>query len=426
MENSKEVALDILVPDDTGGSLIGVYLKIIFAPVAFFVVFALGYFDIISLKVELHSIVMMAFLLLIALIVARHNAEYGCRLFEDRIEVFKKNLKDYIMSHLIVIGNRKKSNAGFDDFVEEFVRDIRNENYSRVASGVFPMLGILGTFISIAISMPEFSSTNIDGLETEIAQLLGGVGTAFYISIYGIFLALWWIYFEKRGMSRFEKLLFKYKNATRNFFWQNEEITQGLLVEIISKSERTTNILNNAFQGDFSENFTSALNAKFANFKSIIELEESSIKSANSKLVDISNILARSAEIEDSFNKNQAKIISSIDSLAKNIAIIQSNLSKEYKDMIAHNNSKIEQLDELTTAFSKALFGFEQNLSSVKQDINDTYEKSNAKFQKVISDEIAKLKGEFDEYKDSDNTDLVEELKLSLENIDDKINIKND
>lgn len=65
--------------------------------------------------------------------------------------------------------------------------------------------------------MPHFSSTNINSLEAEIAQLLGGVGTAFYVSIYGIF----WLcggYILKKGLSRFESIIYRYKNVTKNFF----------------------------------------------------------------------------------------------------------------------------------------------------------------------------------------------------------------
>ncbi|WP_199774320.1 MotA/TolQ/ExbB proton channel family protein, partial [Campylobacter jejuni] len=76
-----------------------------------------------------------------------------------------------------------------------------------------------GTFISIALSMPNFSSSDTAALEQEIALLLSGVGTAFYVSIYGIFLALWWMFFEKFGKSKIERLLNRQKNSTSGFFW---------------------------------------------------------------------------------------------------------------------------------------------------------------------------------------------------------------
>ena len=58
-ENKSDVILDIPLPEQSGGSLIGVYLKIIFAPVVFFLVFLLGFLDVLSfmvagfLKIEL-------------------------------------------------------------------------------------------------------------------------------------------------------------------------------------------------------------------------------------------------------------------------------------------------------------------------------------------------------------------------------------
>ena len=200
MENRSSEVLDLTLPENNERSLMGVYLKIVFVPIAIFVVFLLGFLGVIDFKVELHTIVMMGILLIIALVLARHNAEFGCSNFQNNIEHFKNELKNYIVANILRIGDKKKSDAKFDAFVDEYGYSLRNQNYASVAAGVFPMLGILGTFISIAISMPNFSSSNISNLETEIAQLLGGVGTAFYVSIYGIFLALWWIYFEKKGM----------------------------------------------------------------------------------------------------------------------------------------------------------------------------------------------------------------------------------
>ena len=46
--------------------------------------------------------------------------------------------------------------------------------------------------------MPDFSSGNTTALEQEISLLLGGVGTAFYVSIFGIFLSIWWTFFLKK------------------------------------------------------------------------------------------------------------------------------------------------------------------------------------------------------------------------------------
>ncbi len=54
-------------------------------------------------------------------------------------------------------------------------------------------------------------------LKAEITKLLGGVGTAFYVSIYGIFLSIWWTFFEKFGMSKFQQLSYKIKERYKIF-----------------------------------------------------------------------------------------------------------------------------------------------------------------------------------------------------------------
>lgn len=416
-ENKSDVILDIPLPEQSGGSLIGVYLKIIFAPVVFFLVFLLGFLDVLSFKVGLHTIIMMSFLLIIALIFARHNADYGCRLFEDRIDLFKKELKDYIMSHLVIIGNRKKSNASFEDFTDDFVRDVRNENYSSVASGIFPMLGILGTFISIAISMPAFSSTNINALEGEIAQLLGGVGTAFYVSIYGIFLALWWIYFEKRGLSRFQRIIFKYQNATRNFFWQQQEITQGYIQELIFKNERLNQIMANATSDDFSKNLTKSLREKQARFDEILSLEEESIATLKEQLNRAKEQIDETIAIQSAIFEGYDKTILSVENLSKNILKLQNDIAKEFKFIMSFNSQKTQNLEDAVSS-----------LEDKFRELIDIIEKNKDDLSAIYSKGAIEIKDELDEFKDElkqsvitfDNSDVIEDLKRSLASVEEE------
>ncbi|MEH1010855.1 hypothetical protein QM027_09005 [Campylobacter concisus] len=78
---------------------------------------------------------------------------------------YKIRLKEFIITHLFEISSVKKANAKFEDFFESYTRNFRNDNLANIGQAVFPMLGILGTFISIAISMPSFSSSTANGLE---------------------------------------------------------------------------------------------------------------------------------------------------------------------------------------------------------------------------------------------------------------------
>ena len=93
-----------------------------------------------------------------------------------------------------------------------------------IASSLFPMLGILGTFTAIAISMPDFSSSNEAALNHEISLLLSGIGTAFYASIYGIFLSIVWSFFEKRGLSKVDEDSHELHDVYSSYIWSPSEL----------------------------------------------------------------------------------------------------------------------------------------------------------------------------------------------------------
>ena len=422
MESKNEISDEFSLLKESKRSLLGVYIKIVFIPVLVFLIFLSGYLNYISLKVEFHSIIMLGFLLFIALIFARHNAEYGCCLFESRSDIFKDELKKYIMSHLTIIGNSKKSNSSFELFSDNFTNNLRNENYACVAAGVFPMLGILGTFISIAISMPHFSSTNINSLEAEIAQLLGGVGTAFYVSIYGIFLALWWIYFEKKGLSRFESIIYRYKSVTKNFFWEKSEISQSLMSEILNQNEKVANSFETVFNTEFTKNLRIAMKENFHTFEEMLELQKNSLKATSSNLNETISLFNNVSEISKNINQDFEKIINSFSKLVDDTNEIYLNLSKQLEKLLSFNDKKDENLQNLANGLIDSLDEFKASLENFnKEFLNEQNETQNIFKQGVIKsvNEIKKVVDSLKKEKTS-NTDIVEELKISLDNIERK------
>lgn len=422
MESKNEITDEFSLLKESKRSLFGVYIKIVFIPVLVFLIFLSGYLNYISLKVESHSIIMLGFLLFIALIFARHNAEYGCCLFESRSAIFKDELKKYIMNHLMVVGNRKKSNVPFESFSDSFTNNLRNENYASVAAGVFPMLGILGTFISIAISMPHFSSTNINSLEAEIAQLLGGVGTAFYVSIYGIFLALWWIYFEKKGLSRFESIIYRYKSVTKNFFWEKDEISQSLMSEILNQNEKVANSFETVFNTEFTKNLRIAMKENFHTFEEMLELQKNSLKITSSNLNETISLFTNISEISKNINKDFEKMLNSFSKLVDDTNEIYVNLSIQFEKLLSFNDKRDTNLQDLADKLIYGLEEFKTSLENFNKNIlNEQNETQNMFKQSVIKsvDEIKKVVDSLKKEKNT-NTNIIEELKISLDNVERK------
>lgn len=423
MEKTTEI-LDLTLPENPERSLLGVYLKIVFVPVAIFAIFLLGFLKVINFKVELHSIVMMGFLLIIALFLARHNAEFGCLKFQNSIENFKTHLKNYIVENLLSIGAKKKSDAKFENFVDEYSHSLRNDNYASVAVGVFPMLGILGTFISIAISMPNFSSSNIANLETEIAGLLGGVGTAFYVSIYGIFLALWWIYFEKKGISKFERLLLKYKNATKNFFWSKEEITQSYLSEILDRNAEVSRSFMAMASNTLSDSLNVAIDEKMQTLQGIIDAEQRALALTTSELERANEMILNANLTHGEISKNFDQILSSLKAVTSNMVEIQNGISAGYLSFSKSSEQKSANLQTSADALNQAIVNFTLQIKSLNENMLSEQALVRESFKasfKELNDEIKSL---FDSSlgKNTSSEGIIDELRKTLKSIDEKEN----
>ena len=273
-----------------------VYLKLIVLPTLAYLYFVLGFLDILHFKVGVHSVILIGFIYIVALIFAKHNGELGSCSFRRYAKEFQTELHEYVTSNLMPIGDKVKSNASFANFIDSYSKRIRNDNYASVAASIFPTMGILGTFISIAITLPDFASQSAGALENEISLLLSGVGTAFYVSIYGILLSLWWIFFEKRGLSRFDRDVALIEEATSSLFWTKEEIEHAYLQENLQHFERIGRMFEHLSSNDFFERLGKTIEVKFGLFDEMLALEAAAVKRGAEHIKEGMEALSRSQE----------------------------------------------------------------------------------------------------------------------------------
>ena len=310
-------------------------------PSALLALVILCYLGKLPLRVEIHSVILIGFIYFIYLFFVKHNAYYVSCKFKTQQESMFFNLKDYIDNNLLTIDDTTKANGSVDDFLKDYTSNLRNNNFSSIASGIFPTLGILGTFISIALSMPDFSSANTTALEQEISVLLGGVGTAFYVSIYGIFLSIWWTFFEKIGMSRFEHDTYMIKETTKSYFWTKIDIE--------------------------SIHIRSNLN----NFSKMSEVFE---KLTSSNMMDNINLLIE-------------KRVEILDEILKKELILSTKISEN----IDNNERLSTMLKDMTLNMSTTIRSFEQQKDGYvlsAQLLNNSIEKLNNHLDNLSSDNL--------------------------------------
>ena len=317
-------------------------------PTLLFILVILCYFGVLPLKVEIHSVILIGAIYFIYLFFIRHNAYFVACKFRTLYADLQIALLDYINSNLLTIAQTSKANGSVDDFLQDYTSNLRNSNFSSIASGIFPTLGILGTFISIALSMPDFTSNNIAALDSEITKLLSGVGTAFYVSIYGIFLSIWWIFFEKFGLSRFHHDSYIIKESTKNFFWTKidiesihiksnidnfssmskifEELTSSQAMYDINRSiEQRAKSIDELLQKEYM--LSLRIDENIANFEKLASAVEKLSLQSNSQTMIFK-------DVSDNLNKNILELTSHMNNLSsENLKAIYTNIVKSIETM---------------------------------------------------------------------------------------------
>ena len=317
-------------------------------PTLLFILVILCYFAVLPLKVEIHSVILIGAIYFIYLFFIRHNAYFVACKFRTLYADLQIALLDYINSNLLTIAQTSKANGSVDDFLQDYTSNLRNSNFSSIASGIFPTLGILGTFISIALSMPDFTSNNIAALDSEITKLLSGVGTAFYVSIYGIFLSIWWIFFEKFGLSRFHHDSYIIKESTKNFFWTKidiesihiksnidnfssmskifEELTSSQAMYDINRSiEQRAKSLDELLQKEYM--LSLRIDENIANFEKLASAVEKLSLQSNSQTIIFK-------DVSENLNKNILELNSHMNNLSsENLKAIYTNIVKSIETM---------------------------------------------------------------------------------------------
>ena len=317
-------------------------------PTLLFILVILCYFGVLPLKVEIHSVILIGAIYFIYLFFIRHNAYFVACKFRTLYADLQIALLDYINSNLLTIAQTSKANGSVDDFLQDYTSNLRNSNFSSIASGIFPTLGILGTFISIALSMPDFTSNNIAALDSEITKLLSGVGTAFYVSIYGIFLSIWWIFFEKFGLSRFHHDSYIIKESTKNFFWTKidiesihiksnidnfssmskifEELTSSQAMYDINRSiEQRAKSLDELLQKEYM--LSLRIDENIANFEKLASAVEKLSLQSNSQTMIFK-------DVSENLNKNIIELNSHMNNLSsENLKAIYTNIVKSIETM---------------------------------------------------------------------------------------------
>ncbi len=337
--------------EEESSSCLPNFVVILSIPLLIFLSSLVSYLGYLSLKVEIHTLVTLGFIFFIFIFFIKHNANYTACKFRQSFYEIEDKIKKFIKDNELEINGKRKSLTDIDELLFQEVKDMRNDNFATIAPTVFPMLGILGTFIAIAISMPNFSVQSTEALDKEITILLSGVGTAFYASIYGIFLSLWWIFFEKRGISKLNYTIDYIKRVYSKYIWDKNELDRY------------------KYKADLESNMSVV-----ETLKDIFNLDM--IKSLNQRYVEDFQIIAD--KTANSFNK-----------ITNDMQSVTSDFENSLRELYKSENAlkATVKIDDTLKDFTKVIENLKDTIDSVDTKLNSDIDRN---FEKV-DEEIAKI-----------------------------------
>lgn len=348
------------------------FIVISFIPILFFVSMVLGYVGIFPINVPIHALVVIGFILFVFLFFVKHNANYSICKMRANYSVMKEDLQVKLVSNSLEINDETKSILILKDYLNEYYTGIRNDNFAAVASSVFPMLGILGTFLAIAISMPNFSVSDTKTLDHEISILLSGIGSAFFASIYGILLSLVWIYFEKRGLSKVDKYFALIHKEFRLKIWTKDQLETYKYHIYELKDNRFISALRETFNLNFIQNLNEQ---HIANFKVIMDETNKHYSEISSNLQNVTaELKATLSQMDNSKSALDAR--NEIDNALVEFTNAAVTLEKTTKVFSAQLNTSLSRaFDKIDTEISNIvvkLADFATHVSVESQEVQDS------------------------------------------------------
>jgi len=296
----------------------------------------------------------------------------------------QKELQKSIQHDSLTIGDKTKSTINIPEYINNYYKTFRNDNFASVAPSFFPMLGILGTFTAIAISMPDFSIKNSQALDSEISLLLSGIGTAFYASIFGIFLSIIWNYFEKRGLSKADQGNNQLEEMYSEFIWTDSELKRHEHMQHEMRDQKMIKALKDSFNLEFIqtlnerhlENFKIVIdetNKNFSNITTHMKMVSTDLKDTISKIHHSRDALTATEKIED----NIKKFITTTDKLQNSIDRFDSSLENSL-------NITFHKIDDELGDIIIKLGNFATSISEQNRLLQDTI----SKYHNEISNRI--------------------------------------
>lgn len=337
------------------------------------------------------------------------------------------------------VGNSTSADI-YDYFTEhEFISKYGNRSLVEFAPGVFLSLGLLGTFLGIAVGISGLDlNLDSEGMKNGINELLGSMSNKFAASIAGISASLIWQFFDKKFIE---------KQLTTNFLAFREQLDKAF--PIIEEKYYFNKILENQEQQmqdmqtyiseqlipQMMSGFTGALSQTI--LPTLVETQESMQRFVeHTTMNQVNGMKEMASEMMSSFSDITGEQMKDLSNVLKDTVEWQKRVSEEMNTLVESIQSTAinqKEMVQQTTSLLGELVGYTDKVQHYQEQINDgmTHIIQQTEQNKTFNHEASNLvqlviteREKFDEQFEQQVAGLKDNLQLISKNIDSELQLQ--
>lgn len=255
-------------------------------------------------------------------------------------------------------------------YISKRTKENNNEHLFEFIPHLFPTLGILFTFLGIAIGLWNFDSNNI---EKSIPELMNGLKTAFLVSIFGVALLVgfsFWTNIKKKKLE--EGVLSDETKAINNLIEAIKELRNDL-----NSTDDNGNTIRpgNVFRDIYKESIKQSNSLQTFSSDLAITIEAGFQKILNDPSEGVvAELKLVKAEIEQLANKLKDPATDMTQNIVKELQQSMGRMIEEFKtSMSGDTKNEMERLAQLLGQAGGSLTDFPIKLQNMTDNLNENF-----------------------------------------------------
>ena len=324
----------------------------------------------------------------------------------EKYPILSKSWKEYSSTFLKTSDNKYYQVSDAEDLFNEnsLIKEKMNMKILNYIPQLFVGLGIFGTFLGLSLGLSQINLKDTGDLG-QINNLIEGVQTSFYTSLYGMFFSISITLLFNNYMSQIEKRIFILRDKLNSLFFLNNggEIIQDMRNEL--KEIR-------AYNSEMASQITNGINKELVQMTAVLDNKISGITSGIT------------GTFQQTMSENLEKIFSA--DFIKNFENIKDELletSRENNQFIAEYKNEMKEIVTTTKSLKDEFLAF---ADEINQKYNDTNENLKENFEKIsiVLNDVREIHSSINEFTDDVQFIASENKKIISDFKDVSVNLK--